>query len=131
MSSSISVDANFVRVGGKSYAINKINSVEVRERKPHGAGAAYIWGLLAAPSLLIGVVAMAHDAGGGVIFLGLGALFAWLAYAAAQRAKIREYSLILMTSSGEAQAVITRDESEVQDLRTEIETAMIVSVNAF
>ena len=32
---SVSVDRNFARFGSKSYAINKINSVEVRKRYPH------------------------------------------------------------------------------------------------
>jgi hypothetical protein len=31
----VSVDRDFARFGSKSYAINKINTVEVRERKPH------------------------------------------------------------------------------------------------
>ena len=34
----ITVDNDFARFGSKSYAINKINSVEVRERKLGGRG---------------------------------------------------------------------------------------------
>lgn len=35
---SVSVDQHFARFGAKSYAINKINSVEVRRRYPNGRG---------------------------------------------------------------------------------------------
>lgn len=30
------IDDDFARFGAKSYAINKINSVDVRERQPYG-----------------------------------------------------------------------------------------------
>eukprot|EP00456_Euglypha_rotunda_P014398 TRINITY_DN14515_c0_g1_i1.p3 TRINITY_DN14515_c0_g1~~TRINITY_DN14515_c0_g1_i1.p3 ORF type:complete len:107 (+),score=20.44 TRINITY_DN14515_c0_g1_i1:876-1196(+) len=42
----VSVDKDFARFGSKSYAINKINTVDVRERKPYGQLGMFIFGVL-------------------------------------------------------------------------------------
>lgn len=119
------VDDDFARFGNKSYAINKINSVEVRERQPHGKGGAILCGIIAAISLLAFLGGFADPEGpswGGLVFAALFSAFAWALW---QKAKIREYHLFLMTSSSEAQAFVTRDEGEVYGLRQQIETAML------
>ena len=114
----VSVDRDFARFGNKSYAINKINSVEVRERSPHSQNAALGWGLLAVIFLLSAL----GGGGGFASFLAL--VFGALAYWAWQRSKVREYQLFLMTSSSEAQAIVSRDSNHILSLRETIEQAM-------
>jgi hypothetical protein len=118
------VDADFARFGNKSYAINKINSVEVRARKPYGQGAMFGWGLLALICGLAGLGQLGEASGGAVITLGLAGLFGFLAYRAWGKSQIVEYQLFLMTSSSEAQAFVSRNGDEVQSLRERIEGAM-------
>jgi hypothetical protein len=110
---SVSVDRDFARFGSKSYAINKINSVEVRRRHPHGQGAMFVFGLLALICLLGG-------ASGVVLALFFGTLALWFW----QRSRIVEYQLFLMTSSSEAQAISSRDGVLIDRLRNRIEQAM-------
>ena len=120
----VRIDEDFARFGSKSYAINKINSVDVRVRKPHGVGLAILFALGA----FLFVVSGADQLGkpdsvaptSFVLGAVLGGLSAWLF----KRSTIREYHLFLMTSSSEAQAFVSRDEGEVATLRDEIETAM-------
>jgi hypothetical protein len=97
----VTVDGDFARFGAKSYAIDKINSVEVRERRPHGIAAPLILSIVAIAFLVNG--SGSNNGGGGTsvgIALVIGALAAWLWY----RSTIREYLLFLMTSSSETQA---------------------------
>jgi uncharacterized membrane protein YebE (DUF533 family) len=122
---SVSVDQDFARFGAKSYAINKINSVEVRDREPHGKFGAYLFGAVAAFVLLGWFGAMAGPDGVTLSPLIVAAIFAGLAYWQWQRSKIREYHLFLMTSSSETQAFVTRDSDEVMSLRDQIEAAML------
>jgi len=120
----VSVDAHFARFGEKSYAINKINSVEVRRRQPHGQGAAIGWGLL---SLIFGLSflgSLSNPNGGTVVTLTLAVIFGYLAYRAWLRSKIIEHQLFLMTSSSEAQAIVSQDGAMVNGLRERIERAM-------
>lgn len=114
----VSVDRDFARFGSKSYAINKINSVDVRSRHPHGQGAMFVFGLLT----LIFVI-YASD-GGGALSWALAALLGGLSYWAWRRSKIIEYQLFLMTSSSEAQAISSRDGAMIDSLRDRIERAM-------
>ena len=115
----VSVDLTFARFGPKSYAINKINSVEVRERQPYGQGLPVIFGIVAFACL------MSILTGSGGLGAGVGvAVFGALTYWAWQRHKILEYRLFLMTSSSEAQALTTRSVDEIGQLRDAIETAM-------
>lgn len=123
----VSVDANFARFGGKSYAINKINSVEVRTHKPHGEGAIWACGLIALLCLLVFIGSLSALEGPSVVTLVIGAIFGGLAYRAWRNSKIREYQLFLMTSSSEAQAFVTRNRDEVFALRDSIEKAMAAS----
>lgn len=121
----VSVDADFARFGGKSYAINKINSVEVRERRPHGIEAAVA---LALVGLLLGSLALGTTTSIANVPTGtyvLAASFFGLAYWQWLRSKAREYLLILMTSSSEAQAFASRSLNEVHSLRVQIEEAML------
>lgn len=113
----ISVDKDFARFGNKSYAINKINSVEVRARHPHGQGAVVLFGLLAIFSLLA-----TPSAGGQMVVIAtfFGALTVW----AWRRSKVVEYQLFLMTSSSEAQAISSLDGEMIGRLRNRIERAM-------
>lgn len=120
----VEVDDKFARFGSKSYAINKINSLDIRVAKPYGVGAIWLWSLLALICLLSFLGSLAGTEGpsfGGLIF---GAIFSFLAYRAWLSSKIREYQLFLMTSSSEAQAFVSRDQHEVMRLRESIERAM-------
>lgn len=123
-SNRVSVDADFARFGNKSYAINKINSVEVRSRRPYGQGAMFVWGLLAIICGLSGLGQLADAAGGAILTLAFAVLFGFLAWKAWQKSHVVEYQLFLMTSSSEAQAFVSRDGDEVQALRDRIEGAM-------
>jgi hypothetical protein len=114
----VSVDRDFARFGAKSYAINKINSVEVRRHYPNGQLAMFVFGLLG----VICVVSGSGGGGGPLILLGL--LFFVLAFWLWRRSRIVDYQLFLMTSSSEAQALTSRDPAVIQSLRERIEQAM-------
>ena len=114
----ISVDKDFARFGAKSYAINKINSVEVTQRHPHSQLPVFIWGLLSMGCLLSAV----QGAGAGVFVFGL--IFGGLAYLAWRKSQIIEYRLFLRTSSQDAQALTSRDGGLIESLREQIEHAM-------
>jgi hypothetical protein len=116
----VSVDDKLARFGGKSYAINKINSVEVRRTMPYGKGAALVFGLFAIICLL-----SIQDGGASMFVVAL--IFGALAYWGWQRSKIVEYQLYLMTSSSEAQALTTRNGDEIYALRDKIEHAIASS----
>lgn len=120
----ISVDDHFARFGAKSYAINKINSVEVRAVNPYGKGLMIAFALLAG----IGFLTLMGDISGGQPFVGaliVTALFGGFAYWAYRRSQIVDYHLFLKTSSLEAQAFSSRNPDEVIGLRDSIESAMI------
>jgi hypothetical protein len=117
----VSVDDKFARFGSKGYAINKINSVEVRQWNPHSKVGALLCGLIAFMCLLSAI------GGGGSSALGLFVIFSGLAYWTWRRSQIVEYQLFLMTSSSEAQAFVTRDRDQVNSLRDRIETAIAAS----
>jgi hypothetical protein len=125
MGQTVTVDNDFARFGSKSYAMNKINSVEVREKQPHGKGAAYAWFAIGLFILIGALGSMASPEGPSGGMFVVAAICLGLGYWQWQRAKIREYHLFLMTSSSEAQAFITRDEAEVMGLRDGIEAAMV------
>lgn len=114
----ISVDAHFARFGEKSYAIDKINSVEVRSKPKAEGGGLLLCSIIA----LIAAVVFFNDPGMGsaVVF----ALSAGGAYLCWQEMQKRIYSLYLMTSSSEAQAIATEDGDDIDRLRRAIESAM-------
>lgn len=125
-SGNVTVDDNFARVGSKSYAINKINSVDVRSKKKSGKWGWLLWWLLA---IFCGVPALGALIGGqpgeAVAMLLIAALFGyfgWKSYQ--QRHATYSYELFLMTSSNEVQAFVTDDKDDVLALRSAIEDAM-------
>jgi len=124
MSEAVTVDRDFARFGAKSYAINKINSVEVRERKPNGKGGAIVCGVLATFCGFGALGSLTSPDGGTIVWLIVAAVFGFAAYSLWQESKIVEYQLFLMTSSSEAQAFVSRREDEVISLRDRIEQAM-------
>src|SRR5260221_4056695 len=109
----ISVDRDFARFGAKSYAINKINSVEVRKRHPYGLTIVFVAALAAVFCLM-----------GGRALIVLALVFTALAVWAWRRSRIVEYHLFLMPSSSEAQAITSRDANMIDNLRDRIERAM-------
>ena len=122
----ISVDKDFARFGGKAYAINKINSVEVQERHPYSRNAWFGWGLLAFICAIpaLGQIAQPTGSNASMPLLFLTALFGFLAYRAWVRSKIVEYQLLLRTSSRDAQALTSLDGDLIESLRDRIERAM-------
>lgn len=121
---SVSVDRDFARFGNKSYAINKINTVEVRQRQPHGQGAMFVWGLLSLILALMFLGSISEPDGSTFMVLPIAVLFGFLAYRAWKRSKIVEHQLFVMTSSSEAQAIASRDGDMIRTLRDRIERAM-------
>jgi hypothetical protein len=122
---SVSVDNDFARFGAKSYAINKINTVEVRERQPHGIGSAIICAIIAILCLMAAIGKITDGKSDEVLSTFLfAAIFGGIAYWCWVRSKILEYQLYLMTTSSEAQAYTSRDAETVSELRTQIERAM-------
>lgn len=119
-SGGISVDKDFARFGSKSYAINKINTVEVRERNPHGTTMFTIGGVL----ITIAIIScVSSTTSGSIIFLlaSLGlCIWGWV------RSQVVVYDLYLKTSSSDVQAYESRDGDEVVKLRIAVEQAMIV-----
>src|SRR4051794_13571820 len=103
----VSVDRDFARFGSKSFAINKINTVEVKSRCPHSQNAFFGWGLIGIICLFLfaGGEKSSGVSGGTVFALLLCAFFGYLAYRAWKRSKIVEYQLFLVTSSGAVQAI--------------------------
>ena len=118
-SGNISIDDHFARFGGKSFAINKINSVEVREQRTPGNKVYVIWWIIAA------VLALGALPDGTWALLAL-AIFAALVGWSKWRSRnpVSTYSLYLVTSSSEAQACQTSDKAEVERLRDAVESAI-------
>jgi len=113
----ISVDGHFARFNDKSYAINKINSVEVKRiaAKPNSKN---VWIVLAVLCLLVAIGAQSAGWIVGAIFFGA---FAYQAY---RNPNKDSFQLYLMTSSSEVQALVTQDADQISRLRAAIEAAM-------
>lgn len=120
----VSVDRDFARFGNKSYAINKINSVEVRHRRPYGQGGMFVWGLLCFILALLSLQSFSDATGASMVTLLLAMLCGYLAHRAWKKSKIVEHQLFLMVSSSEAQAIASQDGSMIAALRDRIERAM-------
>lgn len=123
----VTIDKDFARFGSKSYAINKINTVDVVERQPHGKAAIWIFGILAGLFGLSGIGSLVAGNEGASSSIGMAVIFAGVAYWAWKRSKIVEYQLFLMTSSSSAQAITSRDGEMIYDLRQQIEKAMVAA----
>lgn len=125
-SDDVTVDDNFARVGSKSYAINKINSVDVRSKKIKGKWGWFFWWLLAIfaafPTLVMLITGQAGEAVAMLVITALFGYFGWKSYQ--QRHATYSYELFLMTSSSEVQAFVTNDKNNVLALRRAIEDAM-------
>lgn len=120
----VTVDRDFVRSGSKSYAVNKINTVEVRQRRPYGAYNWIVWAVIASVFLYY-TYDTAHKIDLGLAWpLFLAALVYWFAFRSWKRAKIVEYDLYLVTSSGAVQATKSRDSQAIFALRERIEKAI-------
>lgn len=117
---SVSVDSKFARFGSKSFAINKITSVDVRTvTTPPGKG----WIAAVAVSVLcfLGSQTSSGMLGGGVLF----AAVAWYLYT--HKGNETVHQLFLVTSGSETQAYQSSDQDEVFMLRDSIEEAMAAS----
>lgn len=131
---SISVDEAFARFGTKTYAINKINSTDVRERALIGARGYYLWFPIAAFITLFFVFAyLTPDNGngrtGGLIIVGIPmVLFWWLTIRSyGRRGTKYSYELYLTMSSRDQQALVSPNREDVEELKFAIETAMAAS----
>jgi hypothetical protein len=122
----VSVDRDFARFGSKSFAINKINTVDVRAHRPHSQSAWFGWGLLAAICLLlfVGRESGSSASGGTNAAAFLCLVFGILALRAWKRSKIIEYQLLLVTSSQAVQAIKSEDAEMIDGLRDRIERAI-------
>jgi hypothetical protein len=114
----VTVDPKFVRVGAKSYPINKIDSVEVQYKYPYSKNAFFFWGLVG----VICVASMSSVSTGTAVLLLLATVgCAVISYQSWRRSKIKEFMLLLVTASGQSQLLASRDEKYVFDLRDQIE----------
>lgn len=123
---SVSIDNDFARFGAKSYAINKITSVEIRElRSQNGGCMVALFVIPAALCALAGLGSLSSETGIAVFFLILAAIFGGVSYVMIQRAKRVTYQLFLITSASEQQAYESRDPQDVYRLRDQVEAAML------
>src|SRR3546814_14590001 len=103
----ISVDERFARFGEKSYAINKITSVEVRSETKKGSSAFLAWWLIALTFAVSAIATLsAVSAVFALIFVGVG----WTSWK--KRAPTTTYMLFLVSTASEAQAFASQDRSE-------------------
>lgn len=120
----VEVDDDFARFGSKSYAINKITSVEIRQSDGEPSGCAVFLILVTAVLALFAMFSLPT----GLVFPGIpAALIGWWGYHLYKKTKRIEYKLFLITTASEAQAYSTFDEGEVLELRSKIESAMVRS----
>jgi hypothetical protein len=117
----VSIDADFARFGNKSYAISKINSVEVRKVHPTDLAATVVFSFLALVAFC-GVIL--NSLFGLFLPLIMTLIFSGAAYWSWSQYKKVQYRLYVTTSSREAQAYVSRDEDEVLNLRDQIEACM-------
>jgi hypothetical protein len=115
----ITVDDRFVRFGSKSYAINKINSVDVRTKKVPGSSAYILLWPIAFILILGGAGTGSWETAGFGVVLAIAGWFAWT-----KRHPTFLHQLYLVTSSNEAQAFETADDDVIARLRGAIEEAM-------
>lgn len=119
---SVEVDAKFARFGSKSFAINKITSVDVRKRvQPPRQGWILLGGLAA-------FMLMAWVGSREFVWLLIALVLGGLSYKAWRTsAAVTTYRLYLVTAGSEAQAYETDSLDEITRLRDAIEEAMAAS----
>jgi hypothetical protein len=122
----ISVDEHFARFGSKAYAINKINSVEVRSHTPPEK-TGWLWFTIFA--VMFGIAGVAQMVEGqGAASLVFAALLAGCAFIAYQNRRITpSHKLFLMMSNSEAQVCESADLEHIQSLRRAVEQAIVRS----
>lgn len=114
----ISVDETFARFGSKSYAIAKINSVDVRSRRRGGDLGWIVVGLISFILLAAGI------ANWNTALLCYGAAAAVIAFFMRRGARIIVHRLYLSTSNAEAQAFESENRSLIVGMRDAIEAAI-------
>ncbi|AIT79119.1 DUF6232 family protein [Novosphingobium pentaromativorans] len=120
----VSVDVHFARFGSKSYAIDKINSVDVRVEHKSGC----LWIALLFLTILFALAAMGaavSSEGDSTASWGITAILAVITVLAYRSRPKPTYHLMLATSSGEVQATKSQDDEAIYELRTAIEAAMM------
>lgn len=123
---SVSVDNDFARFGSKSYAINKITSVEIREVQEKGNGCAIAaCGVIAAISAFSGLGALIAAPKDAFTYLVIAAVFCFITYTLAKKGRKITYHLFLITSASEQQAYVTSSRDDVFNLRDQVEAAML------
>lgn len=122
----VSIDRHFARIGGKSFAIAQINTVEVTAKHAYRRTAFFWWGIAAAFCLLMlsnpDPSPSAHQL--RMIFLFLAAWCGFMCWRVWRRSKILDYLLLFVTSSGSVQAVKSRDAAFIFGLRGKVEEAI-------
>ena len=122
----VSVDNDFARFGAKSYAINKITSVEIREVKDTKGGCAIVlFGLLSLGCALAALGSVASNFGGAIGYVLVAALFGYITYTLFLKSKRITYQLFLITAASEQQAYESLDRDDVYGLRSQVEAAML------
>lgn len=115
----VTVDDRFVRFGTKSYAINKITSVDVRETIVKGS-TGYVWFWVI--GAIFAIAWLSQRTSGPLIIAIACGVFGYISWT--RRGSATIYRLFLMTAASEAQAYETTDASEMMGLRDAIEEAM-------
>lgn len=118
----ITVDENFARFGSKSYAINKITSVDVRLEEVKKS-AWVVFAIISALFLMAGLGSLAT--GFQPSSFVIAAVSGAIAFALYQSRLTRTYHLLLATASGEVQATKSPDPDAIAELRDAIERQII------
>ncbi|GEM_PF-925487 len=119
------VEDHFVRFGSKSYALNKINSVDVTVSRK--ISSAWLWLILLGVVFLLFALGQYQTGGSGaaLVLLIMGGFFIYSGIQSHKNRITETYHLMFATSSGEAQATKTKDGEAVQELRRVIEAAIV------
>lgn len=120
----IAIDDDFARFGSKSYAIDKINSVEVRVKARRGGCGGFVVLFFGIVFLIASLGMLATTPPGGTVGLVFTGLILWWGWRAIQASKLTDHTLVLTTNSGEAQATQGTDGEEIDKMRVAVEAAM-------
>lgn len=122
--SHVTVDDNFARFGAKSYAINKITSVEVRKHERHKSGWLF-FAIFGGLILIVGLGQLTKDGGQSAATIALGALMLVPAYFLHRSRVVRSFELFLATAAGEVQATKSENGDAIEELRQAIELRIV------
>ena len=128
-SGNVEVDDKFARFGSKSFAINKITSVDVRkEVTPAKQTFALLYAAAAVFLLFALNAALERDVANLPVLVGVALACGFIGYRLQRAARPSTlYRLFLVTSGSETQALSTNDVAYIRDLRASIEDAMAAS----